>query len=398
VNGKRRVAINLAVFAVVFVIMVGWAVKQVVSVDAVNHPYTLAAEFPNAVGVLPNSEVTYLGVSAGAVSKVERVPEIAGVRITMKMDRDAQIPDGSTANIFRKSAIGEQYVDFEPPPGYHSGGPFYRPGTVVPMSHTTIPLEFSELLRSASAVIGSIDPNDVAVLLHEASVGLNGRSDSLRELTEAGDQLSSTLAQRTAEIDRLIGNGTQLNHVLTEHRDDLGNSLTDLRQVAESLRDANGDTTLLLERGSKFLQQTADLVADQKANLDCSLKVLEQLTDETSSDFRQKQLRALLDIGPSAFNGVWDTRDVEPDGIWIRVGLLTSQTNKAPQFVPPKTLPATKAVPKCTSPLRPVTGNYKPASSTSRLPAAATVAVGLALLLVATAAGVVRSAGVRSDR
>src|SRR2546423_786901 len=86
----------------------------------------------------------------------------------------AASPAGSTANIFRKSAIGEQYVDFEPPAGYSgTAGPFYKDGATIPLERTTTPLEFSELLRSASAVIGSIDPNDVTVLLHEAAIGLN---------------------------------------------------------------------------------------------------------------------------------------------------------------------------------------------------------------------------------
>ena len=52
----------------------------------------------------------------------------------------------------------------------------------------------------ASAVIGSIDPNDVTVLLHEAAIGLNGRADSLRQLTESGDRLSSTLAMKTEAL------------------------------------------------------------------------------------------------------------------------------------------------------------------------------------------------------
>jgi phospholipid/cholesterol/gamma-HCH transport system substrate-binding protein len=393
---SRRVAMNLVIFGLAFVVMVAWAVNQIVSVDAVDHPYTLAAEFPNAVGLLPNAEVTYLGVEAGVVTQVERVPDIHGVRITLKMQDSAKIPDGSTANVYRKSAIGEQYVDFEPPNGYHgAGGPFYQPGTVIPMSHTTIPLEFSELLRSASAVIDSIDPNDVATLLHEAAVGLNGRSDSLRALTEAGDQLSATLAQHTSAIDRLASNGTALNHVLADHRDDLGQSLNDLRQLSDTLKNAKGDLSVVLDQGSSLLTQTANLVAGQKGNLDCDLKILENLTDETSTDLRLRQLAAVLDIGPRAFADVWDTRDVEPDGIWLRVGLVSNSTNPAPQFVPAKTVPPTRPVPACASPLRPVALDYTPAATTA--PAAAPLARlgAVILLLVLTAGAALRSASVK---
>src|SRR4051812_605609 len=115
---KRRVYINLAVFGLAFFGMIFWAINQIVSVDAVDKPYELTAEFSNAVGVASNAEVTYLGVNAGLVSGVHRDPATKSVRLTMKMKHDSHIPEGSTANVFRKSAIGEPYVDFEPPPTY----------------------------------------------------------------------------------------------------------------------------------------------------------------------------------------------------------------------------------------------------------------------------------------
>ena len=337
---NRRIYINLFVFGLAFVGMIFWAINQIVSVDAVDKPYKLAAEFPNAVGVLPNAEVTYLGVPAGLVTSVKRDTAGKAVRITMKIQQDRKIPDGSTANIYRKSAIGEQYVDFEPPAGYNgSGGPFYKPGTMIPLDHTTIPLEFSELLRSASALISSIDPNDVTVLLHEAAIGLNGRTDSLRQLTESGDRLSSTLVAKTDALDRLATNSTRLTQIVADHRNSFGQPITDLRELAASLRNAKGDTSVLLDRGSVLLRQVADLVASQKGNLDCDLKILEQVTDATTTDQKIKELAALLDIGPKGFGGVWDSRDVETagplPGPWIRVGLINNSNNPAPQYTPP---------------------------------------------------------------
>jgi phospholipid/cholesterol/gamma-HCH transport system substrate-binding protein len=258
-----------------------------------------------------------------------------------------------------------------------------------------VPLEFSELLRSASALINAINPADAGTVVHEAAVGLNGRSDSLRQLTESGDRLSSTLAARTEAIDRLLTNGTSLTHTVAQHRESLGQSLTDLRQVADSLRDAKGDVSVLLDRGSVLLTQVAGIVADQKSNLDCDLKVLEVLTDETSQPRRQQELSALLDIGPRAFNGVWDVRDVEPDGVWVRVGFTENTANPPPQFVPAKELPKVRTVPACSSSLRPVTvaADYVPHSGGEGGGGGAGQ-TGVALALAVIAGGVViRSAG-----
>src|SRR5581483_643882 len=345
-----RVLLNLAVFTVLFVVMVGWAVKNVVSVDQLEKPYALSADFANAFGVGPNAEVTYRGVPYGSITSVRRVP--GGVRVRMKVKKNLQLPEGTSASLLRKSVVGEPYVDFEPPAAWKGGGPYLTAGAVIPRERTTVPLEFSELLRSASALVSSIPPSDVSTLLHEAATGLSGRTDSLRQLAESGDQLSATLAQQTGALDRLMTNGTRLTHVVTQHRDSLGQSLTDLENVAASLKNARGDLSTVLDKAPPLLTQTADLVANQKANLDCDLKILGVIVDETSTPRRLAELAALLEIGPRANDQLFDATDVEPDGRWIRVGLVTNSNNKPPVYVPPKPLPPAKPVPDCTSALK----------------------------------------------
>lgn len=361
-NRHVRVAVNLSVFSLLLVLMVGWTVRNVVSVDRIEQPYLLSAEFPNAFGILPNAEVTYLGVSAGSVTNVERIN--GGVRIDLAIKRETRIPDGSTASVLRKSAIGEQYIDFDPPAAAESSGGYYEDGDVLGMDQTTVPLEFSELLRSADALLASLEPDDVRTLVHELAVGLDGRADDLQRLAAAGDELSASLAERTEVLDRLATNNTRLTHVVTEHRGSLGRSIHDLSLLAESLRAAEGDLTNVLDDGSALLGQTADVVAAQKGNLDCSLKVLEQLTDETTTPARLAGLRALLTWGPVAFGRVWDARDVEADGVWLRVGLIQNRENRAPQFVPPKPVPAVQRVPVCGSALRASSADYRPGAAT----------------------------------
>ena len=349
-KNSRRVLINLLFFTFLFMIMVGWAIQSVVSVEAIEKPYKLTADFPNAFGVGPNAEVTYRGVPHGAVEKVERRP--GGVRVHMKVKRTLELPQNSTASVLRKSVIGEPYVDFEPPDGYTGGPPFMPKGANIPESRTNIPLEFSELLRSASALISSIPPDDVQTLLHELSIGLNGRTDSLRQLTESGDRLSSTLSSKTEAIDRLLENQARVTHVVAEHRKSLGQSLTDLEKVTATLRAASTDTQILLDSGSKFLGQTADLVANQKQNLDCTLKILERVVNETSTERRLEELEALLEIAPRAFSQLFEATDVEPDGRWIRVGLIFNDENPPRQYNPPKPLPPVPTVADCISVLR----------------------------------------------
>lgn len=364
---SRRVAVNLAVFGLAFLVMVGWAVNNVVSFTSLERPYPLSAEFANAFGVLPNAEVTYQGVAVGSVGSVRRRP--GGVVVRMQIDREARIPQGASAHILRKSVIGEPYVDFEPPQGYEGGSRWYEAGAVVPQERTTVPLEFSEMLRSASALVSSIPPDDVATLLREAAAGLEGRTDSLRQLAEAGDVLTASLAERTEVLDRLAANQARVTRVVADHRTSLGQSLTDLRQVADSLRNAQGDTSVLLDRGSRLLAETAALVASQKGNLDCDLQVLEKVIEMSTTDARIRGLRALLDVGPVAFARVWDASDLETDGRWVRVGFIGNPRYNPPrQHQPPKEVPAVRPITACDSALRSTGVDYRPATLTARGP------------------------------
>lgn len=348
---SRRVLINLVFFNAVFLAMLIWAAQNIITIDAIERPYEITGDFASTSGVLPDAEVTYLGVHYGRVSTVERIPE--GVRITMKIDRGKEIPSASIARIFRKSAIGEPYIDFVPSDEYDEGStPPIEPGDHVPLERTTVPLEFSELLRSASDLIASIEPETVSSLLHELSVALDGRGESLRTITTSMDDLTATFVERTEQLDRLAENNTRLVGVLADHRLSLGSSMSDLRTLTEALQRIDGDIDALLATGPDFLRTTADLVADQKQNLDCLLTDLDPILRTLAGPDQLDQLSHLLARGPLAFGYAAAAIDQEADGPWVRVNLLAEVTGEpSEQYVPPRSLPAVPTVPACDSPL-----------------------------------------------
>ncbi|MGV3759053.1 MAG: MCE family protein [Actinomycetota bacterium] len=348
---SRRVLVNLVFFNAVFLAMLVWAAQNIITIDAIERPYEITGDFASTSGVLPDAEVTYLGVHAGRVSHVERIPE--GVRITMKIDRGKEIPEASIARIFRKSAIGEPYIDFVPSDDYDEGStPALEAGDHVPLDRTTVPLEFSELLRSASDLIASIEPETVSSLLHELSTALDGRGEALRTITTSFDDLTSTFVERTEQLDRLAENNTRLVGVLADHRLSLGASMTDLRVLTESLQRIDGDIDALLAQGPDFLRTTADLVADQKQNLDCLLTDLDPILRTLAGPDQLDQLSHVLARGPLAFGYAAAAIDQEDDGPWVRVNLLVEVAGEpSEQYVPPRSLPAVPTVPGCQSPL-----------------------------------------------
>jgi hypothetical protein len=142
-------------------------------------------------------------------------------------------------------------------------------------------------------------------------------------------------------------------------------------------------------------------VAKHKADLDCDLKTLELVTDVTTTQHNLQGLQTVLTAAPVAFDKLWDASDVDPipgypvDPIapvkrWVRVGFkLNPGYNPAPQFDPPKVLPAVVAVPACVSPLTTGAPDYVPAAATTPVTVLSstggTALAGVALALLATA-------------
>ena len=359
---NKRTLINLIWFNAIFAVLLFWAFNNIVSWDRLEKPYTITGDFEQAAGVTANAEVTYLGVHFGRVSSVER--EADHVRVTMKIDKGKQIPEGTIARVFRKSAIGEPYIDFQPNDDYRDGV-YLEQGANVPLERTTVPLEFSELLRSASNLISSIDEQAAGSLVHELALGLDGRGDELASLTRSFDEITRTFVARTDQLDRLAENSTRLTRVFADHRLSLSASLENLEQIGQALEAADGDLQVLLDVGPEFLGTTADLVADQKQNLDCLLEDLGTVITTLGGDQPIDDLAATIQNGPTGFGYVAASVDREADGPWVRVN-LTTPVPPGPDpavYIPPKTLPVVPTVSACVSDLTPyATGSATPSA------------------------------------
>ncbi len=347
---KHRILINLCVFMGVFGLLCYWAVNNIISIDALEEPYSIEGDFAATAGLASGSEITYLGVHFGTVSGVDLNDD--GVRIKMSIDRDLDIPVGTTARVLRKSAIGEPYIDLVPPAGFDpsADGVEYLddgPGVELPIESTSVPLEFSELLRSASDILSRIDPASVNTLVTELATALDGRGDDLRRITEGFDTLTATFAARTEVLDRLAVNNTRLATTFANHAGALGESLTNLSELAESLAAARGDVQRLLDSGPEFLGVTGDLLAGARADLDCLLGNLVTVNEALVTDQRIADLEYVLNEGPRVFADNFLTRHVEADGVWVRVSLTLALEDPAPQYTTPLTLPEVPTVGAC---------------------------------------------------
>ena len=143
-------------------------------------------------------------------------------------------------------------------------------------------------------------------------------------------------AARTDELDRLAENNTRITRVLADHRLSIGRSISNLRAVSEAVRNSKGDLEELFRSGPAFLTTTADLVADQKANLDCLLTDLAPRPAPGRDAGPPGRSGHPAREGPAGLRVRVPGVDREPDGPWIRVNLALPVGGTDPKIYTPR--------------------------------------------------------------
>ena len=118
---------------------------------------TVTLELPAAGGLYRFSNVTYRGVEIG---KVTDVRAIDGRRVdaTLSLATSPRIPANLVAKVRSVSAVGEQYVDLQPP---NDAPPFLHDGSVIVLGQTAIPEPVGPMLDRLDALVGTIPKDEL---------------------------------------------------------------------------------------------------------------------------------------------------------------------------------------------------------------------------------------------
>lgn len=267
----RRIRVNLAVFALLGLILTVWAVRNVLGFDPFSRPYRLSAQFSDSRGLQPGFDVTYLGVAIGKIHSVRL--DGGKVVVRLAIDKGERVPQGVTATAALKSAIGEPYVDLEPAAG-RAGAPPMRPGDVIPLSRTSVSESYGDLFASVTKAVNGLHPDNLRIVTRELAQGLDGRGDTLRLTVDGASQLARTFAGNTATLDSLITDLGSLTGVLAGKRADLAAGISATADLTSSLADVEDSLVQIRETAPDLLTRTAKVLRESRPAAQCMLGAL----------------------------------------------------------------------------------------------------------------------------
>jgi phospholipid/cholesterol/gamma-HCH transport system substrate-binding protein len=327
---NRRILTNLAFFAALGLTLVIWALTSLVSIDTLRRPVSVTADFTSSPGLRRDLEVAYLGVRVGSVGDVRLRP--GRVAVQLKLDKGTTVPADARAAVLRKSAIGEPYVELSPPSG--PGGRPLRAGDHIPLSRTSVTVEYKRVFDSAGPLVRSIPPTETGTLTRELANGLEGRGTTLRDLIGDAHQLTGTLSANAATLDSLAVQLTRLTGTLAGSGPQLGSGVNDLAAFTAALRDSRKDIDGILNHGPGLVEQVNGLLDDSRRGMRCTLYALGAPGPPVFTPATTAKLRHALEVLGSGNSGLVSFADSitrkTPKGNFIRIKPVVSLPGAAP--------------------------------------------------------------------
>jgi phospholipid/cholesterol/gamma-HCH transport system substrate-binding protein len=361
---NKRILANLVFFVFVSMLLAVWAVNNVISFDFLKHPYRVTATFDTSPGLFAGSQLTYLGHAIGTVGSVKL--HDGNVLVTLKIDNGVKLPAALSASVLRQSAVGEPYVELDPLPGTNpNGGKLLAKGDHIPIEHTSTPLAYSDLFKALGNLVGAVPPQDLNTLVHELALGLNGRSDSIRQLFAGADQLTAAFAAKSDELDATLTALTQFTHMLAGQSGALGSSVDNIAALAASLHQSSQTIAALLDTGPGFAGRVADIIARSKGDLGCLFDALGAVSARLNSATLAAELAQTISTGPQLLAILKDVTDIQPDGPYNKGNFEFNVGGPppVPAYTKPLTLPAVPALPTCTGSTLAASGSGPPSAT-----------------------------------
>ena len=223
---------------------------------------TVHATLPTSGGLFEGSEVTYRGVKIGKVSRMTATRD--GVTLDLALQEGTELPLDSPMFVHNLSAVGEQYLDFEPP---DDKGPYAEAGDTLEGNAASLPVDEGDLLVELNSFVTSVDKHNLQVLIRELGTMFAGTGEPLQQLLDNGSTFIDEASAHTAETRALLDDGLVVLQTQEGQGENIQSFSRDLAAITESLKQSDGDLRTTLSDTPATAREIDKLLVDLEPTL-----------------------------------------------------------------------------------------------------------------------------------
>jgi len=253
----RGVKIRLIAFVVLSAVGIVYVAGSFLGiVDRVlGRGFTMHATLPTSGGLFTGSEVTYRGVKVGKVSRVDVIP--SGIRVDLALKDKTKIPKDSAIYVHNLSAVGEQYLDFEP---RANKGPYAGPGDTIKGDESSLPMSEEKLLTEMNAMVSSVDSNELSTVVSELGNMFRSTANPLQRMVDSGGQFVDEASANKEETIALLDTGKTVLQTQADHEKDITTFARGLAALTGTLRTSDKDLRTILQGGPPAVREVNSLL------------------------------------------------------------------------------------------------------------------------------------------
>lgn len=316
--------------------------------------YTVTVHLADSGGIFAGADATYRGVSIGRVRTMTLTA--GGVDAQVEIERSARIPVDTIAVVANKSAVGEQYLDFQPS---SDGGPFLRDGSEIARSATKIPVRTDALLTNLDALVASVSTDDLRTVVDELGVAFTGTGPQLRQLIESSSEVIATAQEKYDVTAQLIRDSRVALQAQVDHGDNIRTFVHNLALLSEAIRSADPDLRQVIDKGASAARTVQAVIAENAKPL--GRLVEKMVTTNRVVRAHLPGIQGVLVLAPYGLEGAYSILAKDPAtgkyaarfslSMQPSPGICTNATPVRPPFDTSPGSPERAAkVGKCTSP------------------------------------------------
>lgn len=260
----RGVRIRLAAFVVLSAVGIVYVTASYLGfVDRVlGRGITIHATLPTSGGLFEGSEVTYRGVKIGKVSAMNATR--AGIDLDLALSDGTKLPLDSPMYVHNLSAVGEQYLDFEPP---DAKGPYAAQGDTMHGNAASMPVDEGDLLVELNRFVSSVDKRSLQGVVRELGLMFHDTGTPLQQMIDNGGTFIDQASAHEDQTVALLDHGMTVLKTQQDQGDNIRLLSRDLRLITDSLRRSDGHLRTVLQGTPGAVTEVQAMLQDMEPTL-----------------------------------------------------------------------------------------------------------------------------------